>query len=243
MSEEISLCGGPDYAYSDNPPINGMDGGIEVGNIRSVLLYRIDRGITLDSSVGGKRGLNYQQGIITLSSNPLRLFENEPAFIGTRKPTIWLITWKEKQYLIIGSHLVSQAANSPEWGNIQPPLQPEREKRIEQSKIIKDFIARSEQLNSSLNILLVGDLNDYSWSSTLKELESAPLEDLGLLENDAERYSYIHEGNSFQFDYALVNENLRENVETFTIAHINTPFSDSLQLSDHDPIYIEVSSK
>lgn len=184
LSDEISACGGPTYAYSDNPPIDGKDGGIEGGNIRTVLFYRTDSGINLESSEGGKRGLRIEQGEIILSNNPLRLFESDSAFLGTRKP--------------------------------------ELEKRVEQARIIKTYIAGWEKIADDLNILLVGDLNDYSWSSTLKDLESTPLIDLGSLLSDDERFSYIHEGNSFQFDYALVSAKLRERVETFTIAHINT---------------------
>ena len=36
LVEAIDNCGGDRYTFSDNPPINNQDGGIEGGNIRSV---------------------------------------------------------------------------------------------------------------------------------------------------------------------------------------------------------------
>jgi hypothetical protein len=63
------------------------------------------------------------------------------------------------------------------------------------------------------------------------------------LEVDSERYSYIFEGNSFQFDYILIDQALGKRVLNYKILHINTSYSQESRFSDHDPVYIELSGK
>ena len=241
ITEAISTCGGPLYAYSDNPPINNLDGGIEGGNIRTAVIYREDSGFVLDEPDKGVNGLSFRGGLLKIDQNPMRLFSKESDFYGTRKPTLWLFTWLGEQYLVLGVHLVSQSATSPSWGNIQPPVNPEQAKRESQMKLVTEFVNDILSQNANINLILLGDFNDYPWSETIKILISSPVAILSDEQNVNENFSYIHEGNGFQFDYAAVSNNLLNRITNYSILHLNTIFNINSQISDHDPIIFEIS--
>ena len=240
---EIKRCGGPEYTPSDNPPENNQDGGIEGGNIRSAILYREDRGLTLDRPDTTVQGLVVKNGEVVAGENPYRFAQNESAFWGTRKPTVWLFDWNTEKIMIIGVHLVSQAAATPNWGNIQPPLKPEQAKRETQAKLIAENIESFSRLRDGLTIIVAGDLNDYPWSETIAEITDLNIKIPRNSEPVSESYSYIFEGNSYQFDYILINSELEERVLVNKVLHLNTSFSQDLQYSDHDPVYLEFTSK
>lgn len=243
LVREIRSCGGPEYFPSDNPPENNQDGGIEGGNIRSVVLYRPDRGLSLDNPDTTTNGVATRNGMIVIEKNPYRFAQEESYFRGTRKPTAWLLTWRSEKILVIGVHLVSQAATTPTWGSLQPPEKPEQEKRENQARLISESIEKFNELEDELHIIVAGDLNDYPWSNTLTEITSDNMKNPAYIEPDSERYSYIFDGNSFQFDYILVDPDLEKRIMNYRIPHINTPYSYETRLSDHDPVYIQFSSK
>jgi predicted extracellular nuclease len=239
--ESIRNCKGPDYTYLDTPPINNQNGGIQGGNIRVALLFRNDANISYSTRF---EQMNYSDSVLNqlnLTTNPAMLFANEEVFLGTRKPLLWIFNWKDQEFIIIGLHLVSQSAKSPDWGNIQPPVNPEQEVREAQMLLVRDIVKKLLRENAERNIIVVGDLNDYQWSHTLSLLQEAGLE---ILKNDlSESFSYIHEGNAFQFDYAAVSSQLVVHIENYSILHVNTLQDKSTQVSDHDPVYFEVSQR
>jgi len=243
LTEAISSCGGPLYAYSDNPPINNRDGGIQGGNIRTAVIFRKDRGVVLDIPDKEVNGLSFRGGLLKIDQNPMRLFSYENDFSGTRKPSLWLFTWKGEQYLVLGLHLVSQSATSPSWGNIQPPENPEQEKRISQMKLMTEFVNDILSQDANMNLIVLGDINDYPWSETLNLLNSSPVTILTDEQNVNENFSYIHEGNAFQFDYAAVSNNLLNQITNYSILHLNTIFNINSQISDHDPILFQISQQ
>ena len=59
LVEAIEDCGGDLYLSSDNPPINNQDGGIEGGNIRSVIIYREDLELILDPPTTGVKWVGF----------------------------------------------------------------------------------------------------------------------------------------------------------------------------------------
>jgi predicted extracellular nuclease len=236
---EIKQCGGAEYLYSDNPPENNHDGGIEGGNIRSVVLYRTDQGLTLDIPDRNARGLTIKNGAVVIGENPYRFARSDNAFWSTRKPAAWLFTWRNEKVLIVGVHLVSQAATTPLWGNIQPPEKPEELKRVQQASLIRESIEVFSELSDDLRIIVAGDLNDYPWSDTFSEITKTNLINPSTLEPNSERFSYIFNGNSFQIDYILVDQMLHRRVVNYKIIHLNTPYSQELRFSDHDPVFFE----
>lgn len=240
---EIKRCGGPEYTSSDNPPENNQDGGIEGGNIRSAILYRADRGITLDRPDLSVRGLVVKNGEVIAGKNPYRFAQNESAFWGTRKPVIWLFTWKSEKIMVVGVHLVSQAATTPRWGYIQPPEKPEQAKRETQAKLIAENLELFRRLSDELTVIVAGDLNDYPWSDTVTEFTTTNMKNLQKSEPVSECYSYIFEGNSYLFDYILVNAELEDRVLSHKVVHLNTSYDQELRFSDHDPVYLEFTRK
>jgi len=130
-------------------------------------------------------------------------------------------------------------ATTPLWGNIQPPEKPEQLKRVQQASLIRESIEEFSELSDDLRIILAGDLNDYPWSDTISEITKTNIISPSILEPNSERYSYIFNGNSFQFDYILVDQMLHTRIVNYKIFHLNTLYSQELRFSDHDPVYLE----
>jgi len=241
ITDSIRNCHGPVYTFIDNPPINNQDGGIQGGNIRTVLLIRNDANIYYSTGIRDVDGQNTVISDFDHTSNPATLFTNEDVFWGTRKPILWNFNWENQEFILIALHLVSQSAKSPDWGNIQPPENPEQWKREAQMMLIRDLVKKLLKENRVRNIIVIGDMNDFPWSNTLRLLKDAGLV---ILEDDpTENFSYIHEGNAFQFDYAVVSPNLAGHIEDYSILHINTLNDISKQASDHDPVFLEISHR
>ncbi len=241
LIQAITDCGGPNYAYSDNPPKNNADGGIPGGNIRSCVIFLEETELSLEKPLSEIGEITFDNGKFEIEKNPYRLFKTNDYFNGTRKPTVWLFSWEGEQFLIMGVHLISHSANSPDWGNLQPPEKPEQFKREQQTVLINDYVQYLEKYNSELNIILAGDFNDYPWSDTLETL----IENTSLYfpnpQNTTDKFSYIYEGNAFQFDYIIVNKNLNKRISHYSILHLNTLVDNKAKVSDHDPVLIEVS--
>lgn len=240
LVKSIADCGGPVYRFSDSPPVDGMDGGVNGGNIRTVVIYKDNDELFLEKPDDSSTGLKLKNNQFRIQNNPLRLFEDDTAFLGTRKPTIWLFNWKNEQFLVLGLHLISQSTNSPDWGDIHPIITPDQEKREKQAILINEYLSQKSFLQPEPNIIILGDFNDYSWSNTLKVLHDN--QNFVLLSNEQpeEDYSYIHQGNAFQFDYAFVNKMLSSRVSMFTIPHINSIINSEDQVSDHDPLLFAI---
>ena len=60
-------------------------------------------------------------------------------------------------------------------------------------------------------MILAGDINDFEFSVTVDILEESGLTSLMETLPQAERYSYVFEGNSQVLDQILVSPNLRNN--------------------------------
>jgi len=86
LVEEIAAQSGVHYNYIDNPPDNNQDGGIDGGNIRSVILYKQDK-LALTK-------LDLRE----LAANPLRIGLEEGSFSATRKPLVALFEYEGEQF-------------------------------------------------------------------------------------------------------------------------------------------------
>jgi predicted extracellular nuclease len=239
LLEAILKAGGPAYSYSDNPPNNNQDGGLEGGNIRTILLYRNDKGITLDQESSQTNKITVNNRTLFFSENPLFIGNQSAEFYGTRKPRVWLLSQDNNQFIVVGAHLTSQGANSPDWGNLQPPQKPEETKRINQAQMIYEQMREISQLNPQLPIFVIGDMNDLPWSKTVSNLSQDLFFNTAEIEKPEERYSYIFEGNAQELDYIFVNKNLADNVIQARFIHVNSFLDQSESISDHDPVIIE----
>lgn len=240
LIQMIENAGGPQYYFSDSPPENDRDGGIAGGNIRSVLLYRADKNITLEPGDPWTSGIGFDGMQFKIQNNPFRIGEKESNFSGTRKPSIWLLDQNGKQFFVVGVHLTSKDSNSPEWGNLQPPLMESDSKREGQAELINSTISEILSANKDISIFVAGDFNDLPWSRTIQKISGDTLINSAYLEPEYERFSYIFDGNAEQLDYIFINKNLADKIVQSRHIHVNTILDHDSQISDHDPMILEV---
>lgn len=240
----IKKLSGTQYFYIDINPENNQDGGKPGGNIRVGYLYNPARvqlvpntngagDSTEDvevTNVGGKIGLNH---------NPVRIIDR--AFDKSRKPLLAHFQFNGKDLYLINVHFSSKYKDDAAWGHIQPPHLNSEDKRISQCEAVNDVVDDLLEVDGNANIIVLGDVNDFTWSKPIRALTDTVLEsvvDNGLSEN--ERYSYIFMGNSQLLDNIFVSKNLKNNTEV-DIVHSYCEFRK--QYSDHDPIIASIVLK
>ena len=228
LIDAIVREGGPVYSLLTVDPEDNTNGGIPGGNIRSVLLYRSDSGLF---PVEDSR-------YMALNQNPTVIGSNKWPFSATRKPLVALMDWQGHRFLVVAVHLTSRGLDSPLFGSVQPIERLEEQKRIAQAALLMQFLTDFHQKHPEMPIILAGDVNDDIWSKTLSELTSQTLYDAGKTIADNERYSYILDGNAIQLDHILVSD--PASIVQYTIPHLNSMFDHNLQISDHDPVLIEL---
>ena len=80
---------------------------------------------------------------------------------------------------------------------------------------------------------MLGDLNDFEFSTDGRHPEGGVLTTLMETLPGPERYSYVFEGNSQALDHMLVSNELAKHKPVFDAVHVNAEFAQ--QASDHDP--------
>jgi hypothetical protein len=83
-------------------------------------------------------------------------------------------------------------------------------------------------------VLVLGDFNDFEFSTALQTLTGSILDDLMLELPQPERYSYVFEGNSQALDHVVTSHAVNDELRSFDAVHVNAEFAD--QTSDHDPL-------
>jgi predicted extracellular nuclease len=253
----IEAAGGPRYDYRQVDPAPGQDGGEPGGNIRVAFLFRtdnpdlhfVDRGtataITPTEPVAGPDG----RPQLTLS--PGRVDPTNPVFNNSRKPLAGEFSYRGRPLFIVGNHFASKGGDDPVFGRFQEPRRPsERQRRGSatdpadttrgQAGVVNTFVRKLLDIDSRAHVLVLGDLNDFDFSETVRVLargadrEGLELVDLWHFVPQDERYSYIFQGNGQVLDHILVSPALgldgRPDVDA---VHINAEFNN--QVSDHDP--------
>jgi uncharacterized protein len=228
LIDAIVAAGGPVYTYADIAPANNTSGGQNGANIRVGYLYLADQ-VTLTGltqitdpnpgAVDGHAGNDFAGSRIPLAAEFARI-DNGVSFT------------------VINNHFNSKGGDNALFGNAQPPVLGSEAQRTEQALNVAAYVQGLEGANASQYILVVGDLNDFAFSTPVETLLSAGLSDLAeeFIGNAADRYSYIFQGNSQSLDQTLANAHaVNTTAAGFDIVHINADFSDSDRVSDHDP--------
>ena len=225
LVDRIQENGGSKYSFVDHPPRDGTSGGIAGGNIRVVVLYRTDRGLEMSSSE------------VQLSTSTGTIFS------GSRLPLIVRFTYNKKPFYVIGVHLVSNTANSPEFGSIQPVEKPEESERIDQAQWISKAKNELASREPDATIFVAGDFNDTPDSKTLQTLQNANMVNLSDGIPLEERYSILFQGNALLYDQILVNkgEESQLTIDQACVTHSNSYLNEKQQTSDHDPFSIDFS--
>ena len=217
LIDAIIEAGGPEYSFFDLPPEDRQDGGQPGGNIRVGYLYNPER-------------------VDLLEDTAERLGVGEEAFDDARKSLAVQFEFNDETLYLVNNHFSSKGGSSPLFGQIQPPINGNEEKREQQAQIINDYVDGILAEVPDANIVVLGDLNEFQFLSPLEILEGGDdpvLTNLTetLPEND--RYTFIFQGNSQALDHILISDNLLAGAE-YDIVHTDVEFAD--QASDHDPL-------
>jgi predicted extracellular nuclease len=117
-------------------------------------------------------------------------------------------------------------------------------RRLAQAQHINNLVRGVLTENSTANIVVLGDFNDYDQSPSSQRLSEQLVDVLGKMPASS-RYSFVFGGASQLIDGIYVSPSLAEQMADVTIMHINADYPDSLALdispenialksSDHD---------
>ena len=149
---------------------------------------------------------------------------------------------------MVANHFASKGGDAALFGRFQEPYRPSEIQRRGgvddpvggQAGVVNAWVERLQDAERGVRVVVLGDLNDFDFSDTVRVLESGAdrrgleLVDLWHFEPVDERYSYIFQGNGQVLDHIVVTPSLLLSVRSFDAVHVNSEF-DTEQLSDHDP--------
>ena len=232
----ISSAGGPTYSYRQIDPQNDQDGGEPGGNIRVAFLYRSDRGLAFVDRPGGDattaNDVTGGAGTPHLLLSPGRIDPTNSAFLSSRKPLAGELTFGGQTLFVIANHFNSKGGDQPLYGRFQPPVLASQAQRIAQANLVGGFVGRILALDPAAKVIVLGDLNDFSFAPPVQALVGAGLVDLVQTLPRNERYTYDFEGNCQVLDHIMATSVLASRA-TFDVVHVNAEFS--VQASDHEP--------
>lgn len=230
--------GGPQYAFTDIDPVPDADGGVPFGNIRVGYLYRMDRGLQLVDAPKGdaKSGVQIydEAGGLELTLNPGRINPTHPAFSGSRKPLVAAFEFEGRRVFVVNNHLVSKLEDHALYGEFQPPVLHSEYQRIRQAQAIYDFVADLIKMDPDSHVIVLGDMNDFQFSTPIKVLKGDILVNLVETLPLEEQYNYNYEGNSQMLDHMLVSKSLEKALVSMEVFHLNSEFAYNKRFSDHD---------
>ncbi len=233
----IKTAGGPVYYFRNINPVDDQDGGEPGGNIRTGFLFRTDRGLKFTDRPGGSPTASTtvvnEANVVRLSASPGRIEPANAAFNQSRKPLAGEFTFNGHTLFVVANHLPSKGGDQPLFGRFQPPARQSETRRHQQAQIINTFVRSLLSAERDAKVIVLGDLNDFEFSHTLKLLAGNVLRNLFETLPQNERYTYIFDGNSQALDHMLVSSGLFASLVKFDVVHINSEFVE--QASDHDP--------
>ena len=242
-----ALPGAPNYQFFDIAPQNDQDGGEPGGNIRVGYFYNPAR-VSFVGGTAGNATTSTQptlvDGKLNLSLNPGRVDPTNPNFADSRKPLAAVFEFNGRRVLVVNNHFRSKGGSDPAYGKLQPPVNGGVVERTGQAEAVNRFVDAALALDPNARIVVLGDLNEFSFNPPIQVLTGAQgtgagnpvnvvltdLVDLTLPID--ERYTYVFEGQSQVLDHVLVSNSLLPGVQ-IDVLHVNSEFDN--QQSDHDP--------
>lgn len=233
----IRTAGGPAYDFRDINPVDDQDGGEPGGNIRTGFLFRRDRGLRFVDRPGGgpttPTTVVNERGGPRLSSSPGRIDPSNAAFTRSRKPLVGEFVFNGDRLFVIANHFSSKGGDQPLFGRFQPPTLTSEAQRNRQAQVVNSFVNSLLAAHPRAGVVVLGDLNDFEFSTPVRTLKGGLLRDLIETLPPGERYTYVFDGNSQALDHILVTDSLFDSLVRFDVVHINSEFVD--HASDHDP--------
>lgn len=240
----IEAAGGPTYHAKWINPVNDKDGGQPGGNIRSVFLYRTDRGMTFVDKPGGTStnsvSVTGTGKWASLNYSPGRIDPTNSAWDDSRKPLVGEFLWRGEPLFVIANHFASKGGDDSLMGRYQQPERSSETQRHAQATAVRGFADSLLKANPAANLVVLGDLNDFNFSRTadiVKGKGAAQLTDLLDTLPKNERYTYDYQGNSQVLDQILLSKPLTKKFD-YQVVHTNSQFYD--QDSDHDPQLVKL---
>lgn len=240
LTEAVAAAGGPAYEWRQIDPENNRDGGQPGGNIRVAFMYRTDRGLEFVDRPGGDATTPTEVvddgREAALSVSPGRIEPADPAWDDSRKPLVGEFRWNGTRFFAIANHFASKGGDQPLFGVNQPPERSSEEQRHQQAQVVRDFVDRLLTVDRNARVAVLGDINDFEFSTTTDILTGSggtALVDLPRTLPDGERYTYVFEGNSQVLDHILLSRRMIADGYSYDVVHVNSEFAD--QLSDHEP--------
>ncbi|MFD6321998.1 endonuclease/exonuclease/phosphatase family protein [Streptomyces sp. NPDC058442] len=238
LIDAIEAAGGPRYDWRSVDPVDKADGGEPGGNIRQVFLFAPER-VSFTDRAGGDAttavGVAKVRGKAALTHSPGRIDPTSQAFENSRKPLAGEFVFRGRTVIVIANHFASKGGDQSLTSQYQPPSRGSEAQRHLQAKAVHDFTAKVLTTQKNADVVVLGDINDFEFSTTTKILEGR-----GTLWSavkslpKSERYSYVYQGNSQVLDQILISPSIRRGgTFSYDSVHINAEFHD--QISDHDP--------
>ena len=239
LTTTITGASGPTYNAIQIDPLDGQNGGQPGGNIRNAFLYNPDR-VQFVPIAGGDAttatNVTCDTGVAALDRNPGLIDPTNPAFDNSRKPLVGEFQVGDAQLFVIDVHLISKRSDTPLFGSAQPPLSLSENQRLAQAGIVNDFVDDIIGCDPGANILVMGDVNDFTFSPVLATLEGGVLTNLTQTLDQNDQYTFNFEGNSQALSHMLVNDSLFDRFREYDIVHANADFADATRSGDRDPI-------
>ncbi|MER6675075.1 endonuclease/exonuclease/phosphatase family protein [Streptomyces sp. NPDC000983] len=240
--EAIEAAGGPVYDWRSVDPENGKDGGEPGGNIRQVFLFNPCR-VSFTDIPGGDAttavGVTGTGKRTSLTASPGRIDPGNEAWNSSRKPLVGQFRFHNKPVFVIANHFNSKGGDQGLDSRFQQPTRSSETQRGKQAEAERAFVAELLAADPGARVVSLGDFNDYQFSPALNTLTRDGV--LRTLVNElpeAERYSYVYQGNSQVLDHILVSPGLKRQHVRYDVVHINSEFAD--QASDHDPQVVRI---
>jgi predicted extracellular nuclease len=242
----IRAAGGPAYSWRQIDPGNKTDGGEQPGNIRVVLLFRTDRGLSFVDRPGGTSTVATQVTVGSdrkphLTFSPGRVDPANTAWANSRKPLAGEFRWHNQTVFVIANHFNSKSGDQTLSGRFQPPARPSETQRHNQALTLRNFVSDITAADRLAKVVVLGDINDFDYSETVDDMTSGGLLiDLPRTLPVPERYTYVFDGQSQVLDHILLSQALGRNTSPgsstlydYDVVHVNSEFFD--QASDHEP--------
>ena len=154
---------------------------------------------------------------------------------------------------IVGNHFKSKGGDDPIFGVSFDRITEVQRKA--QAQAVRDFVDELLSTDPGAKVMITGDLNDFQFGEPgegpdhpVAILEGVgggePFTNLVYQEKEAERWTFLFDGNSQVLDHMLVNPALLAHVRAVDILHFNAGFPSTvgadalttIRASDHDPI-------
>lgn len=232
LGDRVNAANGTDYVAVSYETSDGR--GIEVA-----FLYDNDRADLLDS--------------FQLSGPAVEAAFGPASASPGREPLYGMFQIGDDVVHIVGNHFKSKGGDDPIFGvsfNRVTEVQ-----RKAQAGAVRDFVDELLAENAGAMVMITGDLNDFQFGEPdegpnhpVAILEGIgggePFTNLIYEEKEAERWTFLFDGNSQVLDHMLVNNALLRHVTAVDILHFNAAFpsvvgadeATTIRASDHDPI-------